>query len=94
MRFGLAGVSIRELLIEPTRLFVEGSHVELLDAHLVDDWLTFLPVGPVVIAIPPLLFLLTIEIRCTVILLLILAPLALSGLTLLFSSKLLTILYY
>ena len=92
MRFGLAGVSIRELLIEPTRLFVEGSHVELLDAHLVDDWLTFLP--PVVIAIPPLLFLLTIEIRCTVILLLILAPLALSGLTLLFSSKLLTILYY
>ena len=34
---GLAGVSISELLIELTRLFVEGSHVELLDAALVDD---------------------------------------------------------
>lgn len=30
------GVVIRELFIDEIKLFVEGSWVELLDAHLVD----------------------------------------------------------
>ena len=33
---GLAGVVISELFSELTRLFVDGSQVELLDAHFVE----------------------------------------------------------
>jgi len=33
---GLLGVLICELFIDETKLFVEGSQVELLEAHLVD----------------------------------------------------------
>ena len=33
---GLFGVVMRELFSELTKLFVEGSQVELLDAHLVE----------------------------------------------------------
>ena len=33
---GLLGVVICELFHDETKLFVEGSHVELLEAHLVD----------------------------------------------------------
>ena len=60
MRAGLTGVSIIELFIELTRLLVDGSHVELLDAALVEDWRIFLPAGPVA---KPLFPLLAIEIR-------------------------------
>ena len=35
-RLGLFGVVIRELFIDDTKLFVEGSQVELLEAYFVD----------------------------------------------------------
>lgn len=38
---GLAGVVTSELFKELTRLFVDGSQVELLDAHLVELLMRF-----------------------------------------------------
>ena len=42
---GDAGVAINELLIEDAIMFVEGSHVELLDAAFVDCPALIAPLG-------------------------------------------------